>query len=442
MQAGHLHDDYANALSRVTNTTVGMFTRSCFGARMLLSPADAARQILAAMAPFPNDDCALNAAHGRVLRRDLQTDRALPPFDRVTMDGFATRAARLATGAADQSVTLRVQGAPQMAGMLARTLPDDADACIEVMTGAVLPVGADCVVPYEDTVRDNTLLTIFAEAAQRFAPGTFVHRKGSDQAAGAVVIRAGTRLSGRDIAVAAACGHATVQVAALPRIAVVSTGDELVDITSAVAPHQIRRSNDLALRATLIQAGFPQVECVHLRDVPAEISAGLARLLASYDAIIITGGVSKGRHDHIPETLVSLGVPAVFHGVAQRPGKPFWFGVSARRKPVFALPGNPVSCFTCLHQYVLPALRHASGASESFPLWTVLGAGLPALAKMTSFVPVRLRTSPEGKATAEPDPFNTSGDFAGLVGTDGYVQLPPRAEPYSAGEVVSFTPWV
>ncbi|HRE80590.1 MAG TPA: molybdopterin molybdotransferase MoeA, partial [Opitutaceae bacterium] len=386
---------------------------------MLLSPSDAAQRILASIVPLPSEDCALGSAHGRVVRKDLHSDRALPPFDRVTMDGYATRSRVFAAAAIDAPITLKVQGAPQMAGMIARSLPEADDTCIEVMTGAVLPQGADCVVPYEDTQREPnaSVITLPPGSAQKFREGTFVHRRGSDLPANSVIVKAGTRLSGREIAVAAACGHAGVRVSALPRLAVVSTGDELVDISSAVAPHQIRRSNDIALRATLIQAGYSYVDSSHLRDVPAEISNGLGRLLASCDALIITGGVSKGRHDHIPSTLTALGVTAVFHGVAQRPGKPFWFGMSPRRKPVFALPGNPVSCFTCLHQYVLPALRSMSGLPPQPPHWVVLSQEFSALPKMTSFVPVHLRSQADGRVLAQPDPFNTSGDFAGLVGT-------------------------
>jgi len=409
---------------------------------MPLSPSEAARLIREAIAPLPSEDCPLSAAHGRVLRREIRADRAMPPYDRVTLDGFALRAAAAhATANRETEVVLTVDGKPQAAGMMARTLPPELNACIEVMTGAVLPVGADCVIPYEETQRNGNRVTVSADVASLLRPGTAVHRRGSDHASGAVVVPSGSRLTGREIAVAAACGYGSVSVTALPRIAVVSTGDELVEVTSTVAPHQVRRSNDLALRASLVQAGFSHVQRFHYRDVPLEIETGLHQVLAECDVVIATGGVSKGRHDHLPKCLSDLGVTKVFHGVAQRPGKPMWFGISRRHTPVFALPGNPVSCFVCLHRYVLPALLQASGRAPTSPSWALLSESVEPHPTLTRFLPVRLRPQPDGRLFAEPDPINTSGDFAGLIGTDGFVELPPQATAFPALHPVAYTSW-
>lgn len=410
-----------------------------------LSPADAARLVREACVAFPTEDCPIASAHGRVLRQEVVADRPLPPFDRVTLDGYALRA-RDAHGADSGSdrggpTHLTVSGAPQAAGMIARSLPATKGACIEVMTGAVLPQGADCVVPYEDTDREGATVTLAAEVAARLQPGAAVHREGSDHAAGDRIVTVGTRLSGREIAVAAACGCASLRVAALPRIALVSTGDELVEVGAPVAPHLVRRSNDLALRAALVHAGYPLVQRFHYRDVPQEIETGLHGVLAEFDVVIATGGVSKGRHDHLPATLAALGVTKVFHGVAQRPGKPMWFGVSRRRTPVFALPGNPVSCFVCLHRYVLPAFAYASGLAAAPETWVSLASPVEGIARMTRFLPVRLQSQPDGRLTAAPEASNTSGDFAGLIGTDGFVELPPQATSFPAGHVARFFPW-
>ncbi len=179
----------------------------------------------------------------------------------------------------------------------------------------------------------------------------------------------------------------------------------------------------------------------HYRDVPQEIETGLHGVLAEFDVVIATGGVSKGRHDHLPATLAALGVTKVFHGVAQRPGKPMWFGVSRRRTPVFALPGNPVSCFVCLHRYVLPAFAHASGLAAAPETWVSLASPVEGIARMTRFLPVRLQSQPDGRLTAAPEASNTSGDFAGLIGTDGFVELPPQATSFPAGHVARFFPW-
>src|ERR1019366_3479529 len=313
----------------------------------MLTPTEAEQLMRAALLPFPTEECALAAAPGRVLRADLRADRDLPPFDRVTMDGYALRAAALAGGQRE----FRVEGT-QAAGMRPFKLSPTGEGCIEVMTGAVLPEGTDCVVPYEETSVHGA--TVKVNDGPGGSAGRAVHRRGSDHRAGEIIVQAGTRITGREIAVAAAVGAATLTVARMPNIAVVATGDELVEVGDAVAPHQIRRSNDHALRAALGQAGYPRVERFHLRDMRHEIEHMLWHIIAEFDVILITGGVSKGKFDFLPAELEAQGVKKIFHGVAQRPGKPFWFGLNPDGKPVFALPGNPVSAYTCLHRYVLP----------------------------------------------------------------------------------------
>lgn len=401
----------------------------------MLTPAEAEQLILENIAPFHREDCPLVAAHGRVLRADLRADRDLPPFDRVTMDGYALRSASIAGG----TRVFRVE-AVQAAGMRAFKLGDPPDACIEIMTGAVLPEGTDCVVPYEDTKREGAVITVFAENGQ-FAAENAVHRRGSDHRAGAVMVRAGTRLTGREIAVAAACGYSSLVVSHPPKIAVVATGDELVEVDASVAPHQIRRSNDHALRAALQMAGFPNVSRFHFRDVRHEIEHLLWHIIAEFDVVILSGGVSKGKFDYLPAELDRQGVQKIFQGVAQRPGKPLWFGVSTRKTPVFALPGNPVSSYTCLHRYVLPALAHASGQSPAPLRIAALASKVTFKPKAAYLLPVKLSSGPRAELLAIADPSNTSGDFAGLVGTDGFVELPAEPSEFPAGTLAPFRPW-
>ncbi len=400
----------------------------------MITPAEAEKLIQANVAPFLREDCPLAAAHGRILRSDVRADRDLPPFDRVTMDGFALRAGALAARVS----VFRVEGT-QAAGMRPLELGPANDACVEVMTGAVLPKGADCVVPFEDTKRNGATVTV--TLAGPVAPGFSVHRRGSDHRAGEVIVRAGTKVTGREIAVAAAVGAGSLTVAALPKIAIVASGDELVEVESAVAPHQIRRSNDHALRAALIAAGFPRVERFHLRDVRQEIEHRLWHIIAEYDVVLVTGGVSKGKFDFLPDVLAAQGVKKIFHGVAQRPGKPFWFGMTARHTPVFALPGNPVSAYTCLHRYVLPALVQASGATAASPRLVALTALVTKKGGLAHFLPVRLSSGPRAELLATPEPMNTSGDFAGLVGTDGFVELPAEQTEFPAGTVARYWAW-
>lgn len=400
----------------------------------MLTPAQAEQDILANLSLFLREDCPLSAAHGRVLCEDLCADRDLPPFDRVTMDGFALRSEVLQSG----TRTFQIAGT-QAAGMRPLKL-GAADVCVEVMTGAVLPDGADCVVPYEETTRKETSVTVHASFSG--AAGGFVHRRGSDHAAGERIVPAGTKLTGREIAVAAAVGAKTLTVSALPKIAILTTGDELVEVDADVAPYQIRRSNDYALRAALIAAGYPRVERFHLRDVRHEIEHLLWHLIAEHDVLLITGGVSKGKFDFLPAALAAQGVRKVFHGVAQRPGKPFWFGLTGRRTPVFALPGNPVSTYTCLHRYVLPALAHASRATRRETMQVALAEAVTFKPSLAYLLPVRLSTAADARLVATPDPTNTSGDFGGLLGTDGFVELPADRSDFPAGYVAPFRPWV
>ncbi len=402
----------------------------------MLTPAEAESLILENILRLPREDCPLLSAHGRVLRSEIRADRDLPPYDRVTMDGFALRSASLAAGVR----TFRVEGM-QAAGMRPFTLGAADDAALEIATGATLPEGADCVVPYEETSRNGDTMSVTTVGADLCGAGHAIHRRGSDHRAGEAIVPSGTRLTGREIAVAAACGCATLTVSHLPRIAILSTGDELVEVDAPVAPHLIRRSNDYALRAALAGAGYPGAERFHVRDVRHEIQHLLFHLVAEYDVLLVAGGVSKGKFDFLPSELERQGVKKVFQGVAQRPGKPFWFGLSARRTPVFALPGNPVSAYTCLHRFVLPALAQASGAAP-IPLRTV------ALAETVRFkprlalqLPVKLVQGPGAEQRAMPLAPNTSGDFAGLLGTDGLVELTADAEEFPAGTLAPFRSW-
>ena len=402
--------------------------------RRVLTPEAAERLIFDTMPLFHKEDCAVSEAHGRVLRSDLRADRDLPPFDRVTMDGFAIRASALAKGV----TRFRVE-ATQAAGMRPFTLGPGDDTCIEIMTGAVLPEGADCVVPYEETERDGDW-SVMAPPEPALA-GRNVHRRGSDHRMGDVIVRSGARLTGREIAVAAACGHSALTVTHSPKVAVIATGDELVDVDALVAPHQIRRSNDYSLRAALIKAGYPRSDRFHLRDIRHEIEHMLWHILAEYDVALITGGVSKGKFDFLPSELSRQGVKKIFQGVAQRPGKPFWFGLSGRMTPVFALPGNPVSAYTCLHRYVLPALDHASGMTARPLLQAALSGPVVFQPKLACLLPVRLSSGPRAELVATPAPMNSSGDFSGLVDTDGFLELPAGQDDFPAGYIAPFRSW-
>ena len=369
----------------------------------------------------------------RVLAEDVTAERDQPPFDRVTMDGIAIAGRDWEAGVRTfEIVGTQAAGAPP----LALAAPAH---CVEVMTGAMLPRGADTVIPVERLARNGHTATVDTRAS--VAARQYVHPRGSDQRKGAVLLAAGARLGPPEVAVLASAGRATVSVAELPRVAVVSTGDELVDVDEPLAEYQIRSSNDRAIEASLTRAKLARVTRSRLRDDAATLRTALARLDAEADVLVLSGGVSMGQFDLVPGVLAELGAKLVFHRVKQRPGKPIWFGTSSRGKPIFALPGNPVSTLVCTTRYLLPALRAAAGLATPPPELVALAAPAEAPPELTYFLPVKLAWSAAGAALATPCPTNTSGDFAALAGTDGFVELPARRSEYPAGAVVRLFRW-
>jgi len=372
-----------------------------------------------------SEPCRLEKACGRVLRQDVRADRAFPPFDRVMMDGYGLRAADL-----ESDRIFSVTGSAP-AGMPQVVMSEELGTCIEVMTGAPVPEGADCIVPVERTSHKDGH-TIIVESSFETKAGLFIHRAGSDAAEGAPLLESGVLLGSREIGVAASCGAAVVMVSKQPRITLIPTGDELVAVDALPAPHQIRQSNGHAIRAALQSAGFPSALKEPLRD---DASADdLQADLESSDWLIFTGAISKGARDFLPALLDNLGCTKVFHGVAQRPGKPAGFWRGPQGQAIMALPGNPVSALTGLHAFVLPALTVGSGLPRPTPRLVVSATPFAGLQEMTQHLPVAF--SPDGRVHAAPT--DNSGDFIGLLRSDGFVTLPPRGSVQTA---YPYTPW-
>lgn len=396
----------------------------------MLTPAEAEAAIAAAIVPVSQEELPLAACAGRVLRSPLAAERDAPPFDRVAMDGIAF-------ASTSNARRFRVAGT-QAAGSPAQTLAAPGD-CFEVMTGATLPEGCDTVVPIEQVRLADGHAELTAGSAA--APWRHVHRRGSDARAGDRILESGTRLAAPELAVAASAGQALLAVSRAPRIVVITTGDELVEPGEPILPHQIRRSNAYGLAAALSLAGFPPAANLQLPDREDAIASALRAALAGNDVLVISGGVSAGRFDHVPGVLASLGVRNVFHGIAQRPGRPMWFGTGAGGTAVFALPGNPVSVLVCLARYVMPALRRLAGAREPPPPRAALARDVACEKPLAYFLPVTLGYDLQGRALAAPRPTGGSGDFISLAGTDGFVELPPGPANHVAGLAVPFYHW-
>src|ERR1700730_6824868 len=228
------------------------------------------------------------------------------------------------------------------------------------MTGAILPPGSDCVIPVEQLEVAEGYASL--STAVLNSPYQNVHRRGSDGRQGTLLLEAGTLLRAPEIAVAASAGMARGRVSSQPAVMVVSTGDELIEPGDPIADYQVRRSNAYAVAATLRTRGFGRVGDDHLPDDEVLMRERWALHLTTHEVVVLSGGVSMGKFDLVPKVLMQLGVQQAFHNVAQRPGKPMWFGVGPRGQTVFGLPGNPVSTLICLIRYVIPAIAESMGA--------------------------------------------------------------------------------
>ncbi|MBT8291696.1 MAG: molybdopterin molybdotransferase MoeA [Eudoraea sp.] len=367
---------------------------------------------------------------GYVLAEDLTADRDLPPYDRITMDGIAIDYDTFRNGQREFPIKgVAPAGSPQ------QTL-DDKTSCIEVMTGAILPNNTDTVIRYEDlTIADGNAHINIAEIEYR----QNIHFKGSDIVKDSVITKAGNLISSAEINVAAATGKFTIAVKKMPKAVIISTGDELVDVHETPLTHQIRRSNVYGIQNTLIEWGIP-AELRHLPDDKEKMQTILAQLLQEFDLLIITGGVSKGKFDYLPDVLTSLGVVKHFHKIQQRPGKPFWFGTSKNNKRVFALPGNPVSSFVCVYIYLRFWLIKSLGIEETL-FYVALNEEVHFKPNLIYFLEAKLESKTDGYLIANPVKGNGSGDFANLVKADGFLILPQNKTIFMKGEVYPFVPY-
>jgi molybdopterin molybdotransferase len=363
----------------------------------------------------------ISDAVGHVLATPVTSDRDLPPYHRATMDGIAINSKAFVQGQRRFTVTgIQAAGDPGM------TLSDPSHA-IEIMTGAVVPGGCDTVIRYEDLAFTDGTAHVQIED---IAAGQNIHLQGMDAKAKEVLLEPGQFLSAADIAVLASVGVNLVDIYQFPSVAIVSTGNELVPIEEKPLPHQVRRSNGAALQAALQKIQCPST-LIHLQDDTQQLKKELEKMVNDFQIIILTGGVSKGKFDYVPEVLMMLGVHQQFHHVSQRPGKPLWFGTSPG-KAVFALPGNPVSTFMCFYRYIQPWLlrcMHYQMPQQQ----AVLAHDFTFNPNLTYFLQVKVKNE-KGKLLAYPDAGGGSGDFVNLKNITGFLELPLEKNVFKAGE--------
>ncbi len=400
----------------------------------MISVAEADRVLGGESWSLPAESVPLRESYGRILRSALRSDRDLPPYDRATMDGIAVRSQALAAGCRRFAIE-----AQAVAGRPAVSLASGG-GCVRIMTGAVLPRGADAVIRSEDvTIRDGAAEVATSVAA---APWLNVHRNAADGRAGDVVLPPGVRVGEREAAVIASVGAARVDVSRLPRIAVLTTGDEVVAVDAPVEPHQIRQSNRYAAEALLQGAGL-QAGSEHLPDDRRLLRDRAERLLAGHDVLITTGAVSMGVTDDVPGVLGGAGLQERFHRLNQRPGKPLWFGtgsVGGAPRAAFGLPGNPVSVAVCLRRYVLPFLLRLMEAAPPAPETAALTEEVRFPLPLTYYLPVAVDCA-GGRIAAAPRPTGGSGDFLSLMASDGFVELAAGPDRFAAGHLAPLYRW-
>lgn len=397
----------------------------------LISPETARNLITQHLSPIPAVSCPLNKCANRILRQEVVADRPFPPFNRSMMDGFAIRAKDID----DQGIFKIAIQMP--AGSPAQKVGPEKANCAEIMTGAVVPEDTDCVVPYEVTQRIDSETIQLMQPAEHHT-GDCIHAYASDRPQGEILLQPGTQIGSREVAVAASCGYNELQVSKIPAIAIVSTGDELVNVVNQPEAHQIRRSNDIAIETALAGVHLYAQERAHLPDDASISKKQLQSLIETNDIVIISGGISMGKKDYIPGALDELGLTGHFHGISQKPGKPMGFWSNAQCA-VFTLPGNPSSTLTCLHHYVIPALFRAMGQIEhSLPRLVNIDAPIKARDDLTIFSPVKITQANQ----ASPRPTNNSGDLVRILDSDGYIEVAPTVDKsYATGTAFVFYPW-
>ena len=386
----------------------------------LISIEEARERVLAAVQPLGAEQVQLAEALGRVLAEDVAAGEDLPPFDASAMDGFAVPAG--------DAATLTIEGESR-AGAPASGALAPGTAC-RISTGAVVPPGTFAVVPVERTEQNGDAVAVPATTE-----GANVRRAGEDVRAGETVLPAGAEIGPAELAVLASLGAASVACGSRPRVAVLATGDELVEPGTPLAPGQIRNSNAYAVAAQAERAGGVVLERGHIPDDAGATRTALARALDAADVVCVSGGVSVGPHDHVKPALAELGVEEGFWGVRLQPGKPTWFG-SRGATLVFGLPGNPVSAMVTFQLFARPALRALQGANPQPGRATArLAESVKRNPRRDQMIRVRLADDADGRVVA-PTKAQQSHVLTSMLGAGALARIPAGEGTLEAGDTV------
>lgn len=372
----------------------------------------------------------LEQATGRVLAEEVTADRALPPYNRVTMDGIAISYKPYEKGQRSFPVkgTQAAGGDPIEVGE---------EECIEIMTGAALPKTADTIIRYEDVTIEKGTATINIDTVKK---GQNIHYAGTDIREHELLIPPDTVLTPAHVNTLASVGKVRLLVKKLPKIVVISTGEELVSVEDKPTPFQVRRSNNYAIASVLKEYCITS-HMLHVKDDKDAVVAMLSKCMNEYDVLILSGGVSMGKYDYLPEAFKELHVQELLHKVRQRPGKPMWFGMNPDYKHIFAFPGNPVSAFMCMYRYFIPWLAKSLGLEDAKPVYAVLEKDYEFKPELQYFLQVKISGDKNGTLVATPHEGNGSGDFVNLLHTDAFMELPEERSVFKKGEAYRIWPF-
>ena len=367
----------------------------------MINPNEALNLIQGLIVPQQVQNVAIQDAIGLILAEDLAADRDFPPFNRAMMDGIAIKNTALNKWLVED---VAFAGEPQ------KHLRNS-DAAIEIMTGAPVPLECSSIIKIEDIVFFELAGEKWVEyvGLDPIKQGQFVHAQASDCKQNDLILSSGTKIGPVEIAIAATIGKSELSVFKKPTIAIFSTGDEIVAIHEKPQAHQIRSSNSVMLESVLKSHGF-STTVAHMKDEKSVVEKSLESALEKHEILLLSGGVSAGKKDFIPEVLAELGFKPIFHKIAQKPGKPLYVGNRADGKLVFAFPGNPISTLTCFWIYFLPWL-----IGNKLVLSTISVVNLPASnPKLDQWLPVKIKGG-----QAETLKNNGSGDLFHWKFADG-----------------------
>jgi molybdopterin molybdotransferase len=395
----------------------------------MLAVSDALAVVLKQARPLEPEEVALGpTALGRILAESVASDIDAPPFDKALMDGYAVSAADC------QRAPIALQVIEEIGAGHVPTQPVGAGQAARIMTGAPMPAGADCVVKVEQTQRHGDRMEFNGPAPKA---GAHVLQRGREMRAGEVALAAGTRLGPQELGVLAGVGRTSAHLYRTPQLALMTTGDEVIEPPAVPGPGQIRNSNSPMLMAQAVRAGAEPQYFGIARDNRESLQAHIEAGLKNADMLVLSGGVSAGTYDLVPGVLQELGVVPHFHKIAMKPGKPLFFG-SRDGRLVFGLPGNPVSSFVCFELFIRPAIRAQRGVKDPTPPRAkfLLANDFRADNDRPTYHPARLELGDWGMCV-RPLAWFGSADLRGILGANALIELPSGAHSFGEGDEVS-----